>query len=291
MNLLACVGAHLKQEFLSEGTVLDVSEDLLHSFSGLICDDLGTCDIVAVLSCVGDGISHSCETGLIDQVDDQLHLVYALEICVAGIVACLYQSLETCLHQSADAAAEDSLLAEQIGLGLCPESGLKDTCAGSADTCAIGKSLVQSLARSILIYSDEGRSSLACLVLAADSVSGSLGSDHCDVNICRRLDQTEMNVEAVSKHEHIAGLEVGLDVLLVHSCLLLIVDQDHDDVRHLSCLSSIVNRESLSLSLSLGLGSLIKAYDNIASGLLEVECMRMTLAAVADNCDCLAFQY
>ena len=28
-----------------------------------------------------------------------------------------------------------------------------------------------------------------------------------------------------------------------------------------------------------------------ASGLLKVECVRMTLAAVADNSDCLAFQY
>ena len=122
-------------------------------------------------------------------------------------------------------------------------------------------------------------------------MAGSLGSDHGYVYICRRLDQTEVNVEAVSKHQHIAGLEVGLDVLLVHSGLLLIVDQDHDDISHLSCLSSIVNCESLRLSLSLGLGSLVKTYDDVASGLLEVERMRMALAAVADNSDCLALQY
>ena len=122
-------------------------------------------------------------------------------------------------------------------------------------------------------------------------MSGSLGSDHGNVYICRRLDQTEVNVEAVSEHEHIAGLKVGLDVLLVHSGLLLIVDQDHDDVRHLSCLSSIVNSESLSLSLSLGLGSLVKAYDDVATGLLEVQRMCMSLAAVADDGNGLALEH
>ena len=39
-----------------------------------------------------------------------------------------------------------------------------------------------------------------------------------------------MDSEAVSKHEHIAFLEIRLYILLIHSGLLLVVDQDHDHV-------------------------------------------------------------
>ena len=92
------------------------------------------------------------------------------------------------------------------------------------------------------------------------------------------------------EHQHIAGLEVGLDVLLVHCSLLLIVDQDHDDIRKLSSLSSIVNRQALCLCLSLGLGTFIQTYDNIASGFLEVERMCMALAAVTDDGNSLSLE-
>ncbi len=95
------------------------------------------------------------------------------------------------------------------------------------------------------MYSNETGNALASLVLASYSVSGSLRSDHCNVNVCRRNDAAEVDVEAMSEHEHIAFLKVGLDVLLVESSLLLIVDEDHDDVSLLCSLSSCEYLEAL----------------------------------------------
>ena len=49
-----------------------------------------------------------------------------LEIGHLGLVASLDQSVETSVDELADAAAQDSLLAEQVGLGLLLEGGLED---------------------------------------------------------------------------------------------------------------------------------------------------------------------
>ena len=79
--LTAC-GAHVKQELFCKSTILDIGQDLLHCFLGIFGNDLRTCDVIAVFSGVGNRISHACETGLIDQVNNQLHLMDALEVCV-----------------------------------------------------------------------------------------------------------------------------------------------------------------------------------------------------------------
>ena len=123
-------------------------------------NDLRTGYVIAVLSSVGDGVSHSCEARLIDQVNDQLHLVDALEVSVSRIVASLNQGLETSLHQSAYAAAKNSLLTEEVSLSLSTEGGLQKTCSCAADTKAICQSFLQSLAGVILLYSYQTRSTL-----------------------------------------------------------------------------------------------------------------------------------
>ncbi len=142
VNLCACIG-HIQQELLREGTILDIAQDLLHGLLGLCSDQLRAGDVIAVLSRVGDGVSHACETGLVDQINDQLHLVDALEVCISRIIASLNQSLETSLHQSAYAAAQNCLLTEQIGLGLGTEGGLQNTCASAADRQCVCQSDVQ----------------------------------------------------------------------------------------------------------------------------------------------------
>ena len=78
----------------------------------------GAGNILAKLSGIGDGIVHGCHAALVDQVNDQLHLVDALEVSVLGRIASLNQRLEAALHQVDYAAAQNSLLAEQVGLGL-----------------------------------------------------------------------------------------------------------------------------------------------------------------------------
>ena len=95
----------------------------------------------------------------------------------------------------------------------------------------------------------------------------SLRSDHDHVYICRRNDLFEVDIEAVCEHQHVAGLQVGLDVFLVHVCLQLIVDQDHDDI---CCLYSVCcehNCEAVFFCLCCGLGALVKTYYYINTGI------------------------
>ena len=55
--------------------------------------------VIAVLSGIGDGVTHLGKAALVDQVNDQLHLVDALEVSVLRRVASLDQGLEASRHQ------------------------------------------------------------------------------------------------------------------------------------------------------------------------------------------------
>ena len=210
-----------------------------------------------------------------------------LEVCISGIVTSLNQCLETSLHQSTYATAQNSLFTKQIGLGLGSESGLQNTCSCATDTQCISQCQILGLTGCILFYCDQTRNTLTCLVLTSYGMSGSLGSDHGNINVLGRYDTSEVNIETMSEHQHIALFQVGLDVILVQICLLLIVDQNHDDVGTLCSFCSGKYFKSLCLSLCPGLGALVQTDDNMASGILQVQCVCMALAAVADNCDSL----
>ena len=67
-------------------------------------------------------MEHLGEAALVEQVDDQLELVQALEIGDLGLVAGLDQRLEAGDDQLGGAAAQHGLLAEQIGLGFLARS-------------------------------------------------------------------------------------------------------------------------------------------------------------------------
>ena len=289
VHLCTCV-AHVYQEILRKGSILDVAEDLLHGLLGLFGDDLRAGDVSAVLSSVGYGVPHSAETGLIDQVNDQFHLMDALEVCISRIIASLNQRFEACLHKGGNAAAQNSLLTEQVGLSLCLIGCLKEACARSADRKTVCKRQILCLACVILLYSDQARCALACNVLRTNSVARSLRSDHGDVDIFRRYDAAEMNVEAMREHQHITFFQVRLDIFAVQLRLLLIIDQDHDDISLLCSLCRCVYFEALLLCSLPASGSFIQTDDDLASGISQIQCMSMTLAAVADDCDCLAFQ-
>ena len=155
----------------------------------------------------------------------------ALKVRVSRVIACLNQRLEAGLHQSANAAAENCLLAEEVGLGLGTERGLQNACSCAADTECISKADVPSVARCILLDRDEARYALACLILASDRVTRALRRDHDDVDVLRRLDAAEVNVKAVCKCQGLALGQVRLNALFVQCSLLFIVDENHDDVR------------------------------------------------------------
>ena len=213
-----------------------------------------------------------------------------LEISVSRIVTSLNQSLETSLHQGTYTTAQYSLLTEQVSLCLSSESSLQNTCSCAADTQCISQSHILCFACVILLNSYQARNTLACLILGTYSMSRSFRSDHSNVNEFRRFNTSEVDVETMSEHQHISLFQIGLDVLFVQLSLFLIVDQDHDDVSQLCSLCCCVNFEALCLSLGPGSGAFVKTDDNVASGLFQVQCVCVTLAAVSDDGDRLAIQ-
>ena len=82
--------------------VLDLGQNLLHLGLGLVGDDPRAAGVVAVFGRVRDAVAHVVQAALVDQVDDQLHLVDALEVGHFGLVAGLDQRLEAGLDQRAE---------------------------------------------------------------------------------------------------------------------------------------------------------------------------------------------
>lgn len=80
---------------------------------------------------------------------------------------------------------------------------------------------------------DEAGHAFALDILAADGMARTLRRDHEHVDVRGRHDLAEMDVEAMGEGQGLAGGQVGLDVLLVHIGLALVVDEDHDDVGRL----------------------------------------------------------
>ena len=92
----------------------------------------GPADVVAPLGGVGDGVAHVCEAAAVHEVDDELEFVEDLEVGEFGLVAGLDQGFEACLDQGGGSAAEDGLLAEEVGFGLLGEGGGEDAGAGGS---------------------------------------------------------------------------------------------------------------------------------------------------------------
>jgi hypothetical protein len=86
----------------------------------------GPGDVFAVLGGVGDRVVHVGDAALVDQVDDQLHLVQALEIGHFRGIAGFDQRLVAGLDELDEAAAEHHLLAEEVGFALLLEGRLDD---------------------------------------------------------------------------------------------------------------------------------------------------------------------
>ncbi len=214
----------------------------------------------------------------------------ALEISISRIIACFHQGIKTSLHQSAYAAAQNCLLAKEVRLGLDTEGGLQKTGARAADSKTVCKRKIKGLSGIVLLNRNKAGSSLAGLIFGTDSVARSLRSNHGDVNIGRRHDASEMNVEAVSEHQHVALFQVRLDIFFVQLSLLFIIDQDHDNVSLLCSFRRGKDFKTLLLCSLPGSGTFIETDDDVASRFFQVQRVGVSLAAVTDDCDCLAFQ-
>ena len=212
----------------------------------------------------------------------------ALEVCHLWRITCLDEDFEARLHQLANAAAEDSLLAEEVFFRLIAERRLQSAGTQSAEAFCISESEVEALARCILVDSEDSRYAGAFRERTANEMARAFRSDHEDIDVLRRNDLLVMDVEAMCEDESAARLEVRSNLRLVDVSLLLIRDQDRRDVSLLDCLSDRVNLQAVLFSDLLGLGTLIEADDDVCTAVLEVQGMSVTLAAVADDRDRLA---
>ena len=215
----------------------------------------------------------------------------ALEVGHLGLVAGLDQGLEARLDEGAGAAAEDGLLAEEVGLGLLLEGGLEHAGAGGADALGPGERGLLGLLGLVLRDGDERRHALALGVEAADHVAGALGRDHDDVDVLVRLDQPEVDGEAVAEHERLALGEVRADVRGIDRGLLHVRQADHDDVGAADGLGGVIDLEAVLLGDGAGLRARVEADDDLAAALLQVDRMGVALRTVAEDGEGLVLEH
>ena len=161
-----------------------------------------------------DRVAHVVHAALVDQVDDQLELVNALEIRHFGGVPGFGQGLEAGLDERGEPAAEHRLLAEEIGLGLFLERGLEDARAPAADGARVREPDLPRVTGRILVDGEEHRNAATARVFAANGVTGGLGGDEPHRDVAGRDDLLEMKAEPVRHGEVLAGVKAGRDFFL-----------------------------------------------------------------------------
>ena len=223
-------GAVFQDEALGVFAALDVGQHLLHRLLRLGGHDLRARHVLAVLGVVADRIVHVGDAAFIDQVDDQLQFVQALEIRHLGRVAGFDQGFVTGLDQFHRAAAQHRLFAEQIGLGLFAEIGLDDAGLAAAIGRGVAERQVTRLAGRIGTDRDQVRHAAALHVGVAHRVARRLGRDHPHVEVGTRHDLAVVHVEAVRKGQRGALADVGFDILAVHGGNLFVRQQHHHDI-------------------------------------------------------------
>jgi len=279
--LLATLG--LGNPILGEFAGLNVLEGAFHALLYRGIDDFRTDNDVAILGCFRDREAHAADTRFIDHVDDEFELMENFEVCHLGLIPRLDKRLESRLDQGCSATAEDGLLTEEIGFGLLFEGGLEDTPTGTADAFRPGESGLFGRAALVLVNGDEGRDTLALLILTANGVTGSLGGDHDDVDMLGRLDRLVMDREAVAEEEGVPGMEIGGDILLIDLGDDEVGDSHHDHIGLLDCLGGVKNLEAELLGDLTAFALWVKSDDDLDAALLEVEGMGVSLGTEADH--------
>ena len=287
---LGPAGVVLGDPAVRERPVLDVLEHGLHRHPDVVVDDPRPADVVAVLGRVADAEAHEVQAAAVHEVDDELELVHRLEVRELGLVAGLDERLERHLHERRRAAAQHGLLAEQVRLGLLGEGRLEDAGAGVAEGPGVGHRPVAGGAGLVAVDGEQGGHAATGLVDAADEVARALRRDHPDVDDARRVDPAEVDVEAVGEHQQVAGPQVRGDRRVVDGLLGRVRDQDHD---HVGGPNGLVDVHDPQAGIGDELAALRRrreAHDDIDAALVEVERMRVALAAVADDRHGLAGQ-
>ena len=209
--------------------------------------------------------------------------MHNLEVGQLGLVTGLGQGLKGRLDQGADAATEDNLFAEQVGLGLFLEGGFQGPGPCAANAVGVGQGRLAGLLRGVLIDGEQHRHSAALFVFAAHQVAGPLGSDHNHVDVLGRHDLPEVDVEAVAEADCLALGEVGRDCFFVDSRLDLVGQENLDDVALLRGFGGTEGLEPVLDGHLVVWRSLEFGDQHLDTGVAQVLGLSVPLAAVADD--------
>ena len=188
-------------------------EQLAHGRPRCIRHQARSRHIIPVLGRVGHRVTHVVQAALVEKIDDQLELVHALEVRELGLIAGVDERLEARLHERRHAAAQNRLLAEQIGLGFLGERREQHARARAADPLRVRERIGERVSRRVSVHRDERGHATAMLEHLAHAMPGRLGRDHAHVHARRRDDLAVADVEAVSEQQRLPGGEMRRDVL------------------------------------------------------------------------------
>src|SRR5690606_28096128 len=119
-----CASSVFQNKALGVFTSLNVGKNVAHGFFGFFGNNTRTGHVLAVFGVVRDRVVHVGDTAFVDQVDDQLELVQALEVSHFRSVAGFNQRFETGFDQLDGTASQNSPFAEHVDIGLFSVSGL-----------------------------------------------------------------------------------------------------------------------------------------------------------------------
>src|SRR5262245_49578449 len=267
---------------------LNLGQDLPHLLFDLRADDAFASRQIAVFGGVGDRITHVGDAALVEQIDDQLHFVQALEVGHLRRVARFDQGLESGLDQRGQSAAKHRLFAEEVGLGLLLESRFDHAGARSADRPRVSQADLFGVSARVLRDGQQAWHAGPALIFAANQMTGAFRRDHKHVDVRRRNDLLEVNREAVGDGQVFAGFELRLDLAFIDARSQFVRRQHHHDV---AALGGVRYRQNLQ-PRRLGFGDRravgAQPDHDVAAAVFQVVRMAEALRAIADHRDSLA---
>src|SRR6058998_2956623 len=120
-------------------------------------------------------------------------------------------------------------------------------------------------------------------VQLAHAMTWGLRRDHGDIHVGRGGDLPEVDVESMREHERLAGRHVRRDLGVVEIALDVIGNQDHDHLGRFGCVGGGHDFQSGGFRLGPGLAARVEPDHYVDARIAQVERVRMTLAAVADD--------